>query len=273
MNARDCWLAGDLKGAVTAAAEVVKAAPTDHKARTKLAEFLCFSGEWDRADKHLEIVSTQNHESVAAALFRQLIRGETARQQVFSEGRVPEFMGPPTESMQLVLKALASLRAGDQAEAAALFKQAEDLRQHPTGQCNGQTFDDFRDLDDRFAPVLEVITGTGKYLWLGYHQIEHLRFKKPQTPRDTLWRLAEIAVDNGPEGEVYVPCLYPGAATHADQQIRLGGATDWAQGEISTGAGAREFLVGDGAKTLMEIQNLTFDLPESESAETPEGEA
>jgi type VI secretion system protein ImpE len=69
-----------------------------------------------------------------------------------------------------------------------------------------------------------------------------------------------MIVHDGPDGEVYLPALYAGSHAAAEDGLRLGRATDWAggQGRPVRGSGQRTFLVGDEAKTLMEIQVLTF---------------
>jgi len=71
------------------------------------------------------------------AEFRQLLRGETARRQLFSQGRVPEFLGEPTAAQRLSLAAMVALRDGDAAGAGKLVEQAEAARVHPAGSTAG----------------------------------------------------------------------------------------------------------------------------------------
>jgi type VI secretion system protein ImpE len=108
--------------------------------------------------------------------------------------------------------------------------------------------------------VFEVLTSNGKYYWIPVDRVESIEFRPPQRPRDLLWRRARMIVHDGPDGEVYLPALYAGSHAAAEDGLRLGRATDWAggQGRPVRGSGQRTFLVGDEAKTLMEIQVLTF---------------
>src|SRR5690348_15435348 len=93
MNAHEQFDAGHLNDAVTAALEEVKKAPADTGKRGFLAELLCFTGDLERADKQLDALGHQDPKvMVGVALFRQLIRAEQARQQFYSEGRLPEFL-------------------------------------------------------------------------------------------------------------------------------------------------------------------------------------
>ena len=76
--------------------------------------------------------------------------------------------------------------------------------------------------DDLTAGVLEVVTSTGKYYWIGLEQIIRLEFAPPKTVRDLLWRQADLEVKKGPTGVVYIPVLYPGSAQHEDDQRATG---------------------------------------------------
>ncbi len=50
--------AGNLEAAMEAALSVVKSNPTDSKARTFLFELACFTGNWERAEKQLDVIGT-----------------------------------------------------------------------------------------------------------------------------------------------------------------------------------------------------------------------
>lgn len=266
MNAHEQFEAGNLPEAVTAATEEVKKNPTDASRRVFLAELLCFTGDWDRADKQLDALGQIAPESaLGVALFRQLIRGEQARQQFYREGRVPEFLQQPTPLLQLHLQASICLRENKIAEAAALLADAEAQRLKPCGTCDGQPFDDFRDLDDLVAPFLEVITSNGKYYWVPFDQVEEAELRPVERARDLLWRRTHLIVRDGPDGEVYLPTLYAGFPGDTDNALRLGRATDWRGGDGTPmrGVGQRTFLVGDADKTILEIKQLAFRAPRS----------
>jgi type VI secretion system protein ImpE len=69
-----------------------------------------------------------------------------------------------------------------------------------------------------------------------------------------------MVVRGGPDGEVFLPALYAGAHAEADDRLRLGRATDWraAPGEPVRGVGQRTFLVGDEARAILELNELTI---------------
>lgn len=265
MTAGQLFNAGKLTEACAAAFAAVRARPTDTAARGLLAEMLCFTGEWERADKQLETLLQQAPDlAVGVAQFRQLIRAEIARQQFYVEGRLPEFLGEPSPVLRLHLKASVCLRDGDQAAAKDLLAEAERLRTRRGGTCNGRSFADFRDTDELTASFCEVLTSNGKYYWVPIERIESIEFRPPARPRDLLWRQATLTVIDGPEGQVSFPTLYYADAAQGDDAqgdaIRLGHVTEWTGGDQAPlrGLGQRTFLLDADECGILEIQQITF---------------
>jgi type VI secretion system protein ImpE len=66
--------------------------------------------------------------------------------------------------------------------------------------------------------------------------------------------------------------LYAGASGEADETVRLGRFTDWrgGDGEPVRGVGQRTFLVGQESRTILEIQEITFNEPQAGAAPGPE---
>jgi type VI secretion system protein ImpE len=256
---------GKLADAVAAANTAVRKTPSDIAARVLLAELLLFSGNIERADTVLDACADLDvTTAVVVAEFRQLLRGETARRQLFSEGRVPEFLGEPTAAQRLALSALVALREGNSAEAGKLVEQSEEARIHPAGTSPDGPFDDMRDGDDVLSTCFEVITTTGKYFWIPPERVASVEFHPMKRPRDLFWRRATMIVSEGPDGHVYLPTIYPplqGAATEPTDALRLGRATDWVQiGDSgpTRGVGAVTLVVGEEPRTWLEMGSLTF---------------
>ncbi len=89
-TAGDLLKAAKLSIALTAAQNAVRKAPTDLNARILLAEILVFTGNLERADVLLDAASTIDPSTaMVVAEFRQLIRADMARRQLFRDGRVP----------------------------------------------------------------------------------------------------------------------------------------------------------------------------------------
>jgi type VI secretion system protein ImpE len=253
---------GKLDEAVAAALEDVRARPRDHGARLCLSDLLCFAGELERADKQLDALATLDPKaSLPVALGRQIIRGEIARQDFYRIGRVPEFIGEVSPDLRQRLQASILLREGNAAEAGRLLATAEAAREPQKGTCDGHRFEALRDLDDLTASVLEVVTSTGKYFWIGLEQIVRLEFAPPKTVRDLIWRQAELEVHKGPEGVVYIPVMYPGSAQHPDGAVRLGRMTVWQESDEAApvrGQGQRTWLIDDEERGILELTSVEF---------------
>lgn len=261
MTAEELFQAGRLQEAIDAAIAEVKKRPTETGIRGFLCELMCFNGELERADKQLDLLSTQLPESaMQVALFRQLIRAETSRQEFFRDGRLPEFIGEPTAAQSLSLKASIEIREGNLTAAATLLAEAEQARVHVSGTCDESAFDDFRDLDDLSATTVEVLTSTGKYFWIAPERIEDITFEPVESPRDLLWRPARMSVAGGPDGIVYLPVIYGACGQPEDEALKLGRATDWqgGEGEPILGVGQRTYLFGDEDKPLLSVTQIEY---------------
>jgi type VI secretion system protein ImpE len=255
---------GRLADAVAAANAAVRKAPADLAPRVLLAELLLFAGNLERADVILDAGSVVDPQAaVVIAEFRQLLRADMARRQQRRDGRLPEFLGEPTQALALTLRAFIALRAGDAAETAALAAQAEALRPRVTGTVDGTAFDDFRDADDLLAGYFEVLTTTGKYFWIPTERIETISFDKPKRARDLYWRRVSMSVRGGPDGVVYLPALYGDDNPDLGDELRLGRATDWIEGSGGPvrGVGQRMFLAGQDLVSVMDVTEIGFDAP------------
>jgi type VI secretion system protein ImpE len=254
--------AGKLDDAVVAAQAALRKAPTDLNARVLLGELLAFTGNLERADVVLDAASAIDPTTaLVVAEFRQLIRADMARRQLFRDGRVPEFLADPTEVQRLQLAALVALRAGDTAEASRQAEAAEAMRPRAPGKHGDADFDDLRDADDLLAGSFEVLTTTGKYFWIPTERVVSLEFHAPKRPRDLLWRRASMSVAAGPDGDVYIPAIYVSDDPLSDP-LRLGRETDWREtdGSPVRGVGQRLFIVGEDAVPMMDLGNFRFEV-------------
>jgi type VI secretion system protein ImpE len=259
-SAAALYRAGKLDDAVTAAQAALRKAPTDLNARVLLGELLAFSGNLERADVVLDAASAIDPSTaLVVAEFRQLIRADMARRQLFRDGRVPELLSEPTETQRLQLAALVALRGGDLAEAAKQAEAAEAARPHVAGKHGAAAFDDWRDADDLLSGSFEVLTTTGKYFWIPTERVISLEFHAPKRPRDLLWRRVSMSVASGPDGDVYIPTVYATDEPMTDP-LRLGRETEWkeVEGAPVRGIGQRLFMVGEEAIALMDLGNVTF---------------
>jgi type VI secretion system protein ImpE len=192
--------------------------------------------------------------------YRALLTAEQARARLFATGEgSPQRMTTSPLDPEPFLGALRRLRAGDAAEASRLVALGEESRPARSGAADGTAFADFRDADDIVAGFLEVF-GHGLYGWIPLSEIQRLEFAPPKLFRDLLWRETTITLVTGAASTLFVPVRYALSERHADDPLRLGRATDWRdEGGVITGIGQRTFLVGEEARSVLELQEVVFD--------------
>ena len=66
-------------------------------------------------------------------------------------------------------------------------------------------------------------------------------------------------VREGPDGDVFLPVLYPGAAAETDDLLRLGRKTEWrgGEGQPVRGVGQRTFWIGGEDRPYAETRATT----------------
>jgi type VI secretion system protein ImpE len=232
-TATQLYQEGRLRDAIEALGGELRKAPSDFQRRTFLFELLCFAGEFDRADKQLDLLAEGGQQHLLGALlYRAAIGAERARADLFN-------------SKSYALR--------------------EPAPQPPGGELNGSPFSAIEDSDPRLGARLEVFA-SGTYLWVSMAHIESLEIQAPRRLRDLLWTPAIIragrAFRNLDLGEVLLPVLTPLAFRHADDDVRLGRKTVWetdSEGlEIPFG---QKMLLLDGEEVpLLEIRNLRFSV-------------
>lgn len=261
MNEAKTFLAAnDVQGAVAAAISRVKAKPTDTAARTFLFELLIFAGEYDRAEKQLDVLGQQDANALLGTqIYRQCIGAEKMRQKTFQADAVPEFITAKPAYVSLLLDAIRAIRNNNLDEAKAKLDESETARPAIGGKLNDQEFEDFRDYNDLTASVLEIFL-KGQYIWLPIEFIQKLEVTKPATLRDVYWTHAKVEMVDGTNGEIHLPGLYVNSFKHDDGEIKLGRATDWleAGADVFVGAGTRLFSINSQAKPLIELDAIEF---------------
>jgi type VI secretion system protein ImpE len=253
MTAGELYKDGRLREAIDAQVQEVRSAPTDQAKRLFLFELLMFAGDLDRARRQIEAVDHKDADlDAATAVYRKLLDSEQARRDVFARGVQPGLFGEPPEHVRLRLDAISRMREGRDAEAAETLDRANEAMPPVKGQWNGQPFESFRDADDLFAGILEVMAH-GRYFWVGLEQVRLVTMNPPRFPRDLLFIPTHLELDDE-QGDIFLPALYPGSHEHADDQVRLGRMTDWKEleGGAMLGIGLHTYMRDDEPVGLLE---------------------
>jgi type VI secretion system protein ImpE len=262
-NDLDLFKKGRLSDAILSATDNVKSNQSDIVLRSRLVEYLCLSSQFDRADRQLEAIASLDPKTTIRVMeLRQLIRASQARGEMWTSGRLPEFTTTPPEHIDCRLRALVCFREGNHAEGADLLLKAEECRPSLSGQMGDTKFDEFRDLDDFYGGVLEVMTSTGKYFWVPMEHIIEANFTSPTRPIDAAWCEVDLTLREGPSGVVYVPAIYPQINGNSNSEaLIVGRETEWIESSsgIIRGQGLRSFIIGEQSLSIHELNNLQFE--------------
>lgn len=229
MTAEELLRAGKVREAQQQLSAYLRDHPQDIAKRTFLFELLCFSGDYDRAEKHLGILAEQGAQAeMGAVLYYAALHAERLRHEVLGNQE------PPKTNLS-----------------------------SPAGKVNGRPFRTMRDADPDVGARLEVFAA-GSYLWIAFEHITSIEIGPPERLRDTLW--APALVRTGPEfkgtelGEVLIPALYPFSWKDPEEQVWLGRITTWAADEhgVAYPSGQRILLADDEEIPFLEIRTLEF---------------
>jgi type VI secretion system protein ImpE len=232
MTPEELYRAGRLRDAIKALSAELRDNPTDARRRTFLFELLCFAGEYERADKQLEVLGQAGPNSeMGVMLYRSALFAERQRHDLFERGQFPA------------------------------QKDDADGR---SGMANGKEFSFFSDADPRTGGRLELFAA-GNYLLLPLEHVASIQIPPPQRLRDLLWTPAAVRTTpafKGTElGEVLLPVLAPFSWKHPDEAVHLGRMTVWEQREGDQPPvpfGQKMWLVDEEEIPFLELRALEF---------------
>jgi type VI secretion system protein ImpE len=80
----------------------------------------------------------------------------------------------------------------------------------------------------------------------------------PTGPRDIFWRPARLVTKDGVDGDVLLAGLYPNTHLSADEDLKLGRATDWLPDspDLTVGIGGRLYLSGGTPTPFVSITEI-----------------
>jgi len=260
-NTKELIAQGDLTAALQEVTRELREKPAEMTARVTLFELLCLTGELDRAEKHLDIIEQQRaQKDLGVQVYRNCLKAERERRQVFNEGHEPHFLSVPPSYVDLHLQAISLARQGQHQQARELLDRAEEERPAQPGRLNDSPFKDFRDYDDFVGPVLELIVHD-KYTWVPFEHLKRIEVQPPKQLRDMIWSSARLISTSGVEGEVLVPVVYAGTSASSNDAVRLGRLTEWVElnSDLYRAIGLKTFLIDDQDHPIFAAKSVDFD--------------
>ena len=269
---QDALHGGDPAQALKLLQDQVRAKPADAKLRVFLFQLLCVTGQWERALNQLDVAAGLDASALAMAqTYREAIKCELLRAEVFKGKKVPMIFGQPEPWLALLIEALLREGQGDLAAAQKLRDQAFEQAPASAGTLDGATFEWLADADMRLGPVLEAVIN-GKYYWVPFARLTRIDIEAPEDLRDTVWMPAHFVFENGGESVGLIPTRYPGSES-ADGLLALSRKTEWqesAQG-VFTGLGQRLFTTDAGDKPLMDVRQITLEAAPADAPSSAAG--
>ncbi len=231
MDAQTLFKAGKLTEAVSALNAYLRDNPADLKNRTFLFELLCFTGDFDRAEKQLNIVEREGSKDsmLGTLLYKSALMAEKTRQEMFETKTFPQPTGAPKGAVR--------------------------------GKLNGKEFASIEDSDPRIGAKLEVFAA-GDYLWISFHDLASVKLEEPKKLRDLFWAPAKLVT--GPTfrsrelGEILLPAIAALSWQHESNEVRLGRVTEFCEDESGAVApyGGKTLLVDGEEVALLDVREL-----------------
>lgn len=241
----------------------IKRDASSAKLRIHLFQLLCVMGNWQRALAQLQLCAQLDALAIPMAqTYREAIRCELFRQQVFAGQRMPQVMGTPPPWIGGLIEALKRDGVGDTSGATQLRLRAMDEAEPSACTIDGVACEWVADGDSRLGPVCEV-TANGQYYWLPFQSCRGILIEAPADLRDIVWAPAEVLLPNEGRVPALIPTRYPGTSSlggaNADA-LKRARATEWTENSpgIWFGHGQRVWNTDVADHSILDTRQITF---------------
>ena len=164
-------------------AEHLKSETKDYKSRSLLAESLIILGDYERADKQLNMLFMQTPQyGPTINQYRQLIRAATSRREVFEKNRAPDLLCEATKTLKSHIRLINAITKHDASAINDTLPEIESQAPKCHFSLNGKTYNAIRDADDRTAYIVELMGLDGSYYLADWQHIDTMSFKAAKRP-------------------------------------------------------------------------------------------
>ena len=264
---------GDLDAALSNLQDQIRKEPANADLRVFLFQLLSVMGQWERALTQLNVAADLDAKALAMAqMYREAIRCEVLRADVFAGKRSPVVFGEPEEWLALLIESLLVRGTERSAESEQLRERAFEAAPASAGVLDGTPFEWIADADMRLGPVCEAIIN-GRYYWVPFARLSRIDLEAPADLRDVVWAPAHFQFDNGGESVGLIPSRYAGSEADMDPLIRLGRKTVWTEtaGNVYCGLGQRVLTTEAGEHAVMDVRQILIGSQAVEPGQDPTG--
>ena len=249
---------GDLQTALRLLQDQIKQQPARADLRVFLFQLLSVMGQWERALTQLNVAADLDAKTLAMAqMYREAIRCELLRADVFAGKTSPVVFGQPEEWLALLIESMLVHGRSRPNEAQALRARAFESAPATTGTIDGQAFEWIADADMRLGPVCEAVIN-GKYYWIPYERLARIDLEAPVDLRDVVWMPAHFEFANGGDAVGVIPTRYPGSEKAEEAALSLARKTIWREDapEVYSGVGQRILATDSGEHPIMDVRRI-----------------
>ena len=249
----------------------IKADAANVKLRIHLFQLLCVMGNWTRALAQLQVCGQMDAKSLPMAqTYREAIRYELFRAEVFAGKRAPQVMGKPPAWIGPLIEALRHdgaattlllLRCANvpwmrrsRAPARLMALPASGLPTviHDWGLC---------------AKSLPTVSISGCL----FQSCQGVSLEPPADLRDLVWASGEVLLPNEGRVPVLVPARYPGTAEATGDNadlLKQSRVTEWHEAHPGMwfGMGQRLWSSDVGEHPILDTRLVSFPLASAEAA-------
>jgi type VI secretion system protein ImpE len=275
MTAEESVRAGRLEEALADLQGQVRKRPADPRLRIFLFQLLSVVGQWERALTQLQVAAELDPLALPMRdTYKEALRCEMLRAEVFAGRRTPLLFGKPSEWMALLVQALQLTANQKFDEAASVRERAFEGAPTTAGSMDEQPFSWISDADPRLGPVLEAIVN-GRYYWIPFSRLHEIKIEKPVDLRDIVWTAAQLTFANGGETVALIPTRYPASEGAANSQLVMARGTEWIEHPGSTflGLGQRLLATDQGEHGLMDVRVIKLEGIDAAAEAGQSGEA
>ncbi len=257
---------GELTESLAQLKEEVRKDPSNSKYRVFLFQLLSLTGEWDKALNQLKVAGELDAGTLAMVqTYREAIRCEVLREEVFAGQRLPLVFGDPEQWVALVIEALRLTAEGKYAQSQRMREEAFESAAATPGSVDDVPFEWIADADSRLGPILEAIIN-GRYYWIPFQRIRSIQLEKPEDLRDLVWAPAYFTWANGGETVGLIPTRYPGSQHSDNERICMSRNTEWQEheGGVFLGMGQRMLVTEKDEYPVLDISLISLSREDTE---------
>ncbi len=249
----------------------IKRDASSAKLRIHLFQLLCILGNWQRALGQLQLSAQLDaHALPMAQMYREAIKCEMFRAEVFAGKRNPQVMGTPPPWIGLLIEALRHDGLDDAPHASDLRTQAMEAAVPVVCSVDGVSCEWITDGDCRLGPVCEVFAN-GQYFWLPFESFSAIRVEAPVDLRDLVWAPAELLLPNEGRVPILIPTRYPETTAAVWENADLlmqSRVTEWLERgpDEWVGLGQRVWMSDVGEHPILDTRDIIMTPPQTMSS-------